>query len=76
MTEICTGPVLFNFLWIGNSLNICLFPLIVVKLYSYKDSDVENLRKFGYFYDYLRYSRNAWNTIQLAIFDYLDQLWK
>ena len=35
------------------------FLIIVVKLHSYKDSDVRNLRKFEYFYDYFRHSRNT-----------------
>ena len=36
---------------------------VVVKLQSYKDNDVGNLCKFGYFYRYFRHSRNQWNKI-------------
>ena len=39
------------------------FIIIVVKLYSYIDSDVGNLRKFKYFHDYLRHLHKAWNLI-------------
>ena len=35
------------------------FMIIVVKLYNYKDSDVRNLRKSEYFYEYFRHSCNA-----------------
>ena len=35
------------------------FLIIVVKLYSYKDSDVGNLQKFEYFYEYFRHSCNT-----------------
>ena len=35
------------------------FLIIVVKLSSYKDGDVGNLRKLEYLYDYFRHSANA-----------------
>ena len=35
------------------------FLSIVVKLYSYKDSDVGNLRKTKYFHDYFRHPRKV-----------------
>ena len=50
--------------------------IIVVKLYSYKDSNVGNLRKIKYFRDYFRPSHKTWNTIELAIFKTLDHLLK
>ena len=37
--------------------------IIVVKLYSYKDSDVGNIRTIKFFRDYCRPIHNAWNTI-------------
>ena len=40
-------------------LDMGSFLTIVVKLYSYIDSDVRNLRKYEYFHDYFRPSRNA-----------------
>ena len=49
MPEICTGPVLSSFLWTGKGLNMGSLLLIVVNLYSYKDSDVRNLHKFEFF---------------------------
>ena len=67
MTEIRTSTVLFKLLWTGEGVNMGSFLTMVVKLYSYKDSDVVNLRKFEYFYDYFGHSRNARNTIYLAI---------
>ena len=59
MPKIHTGPVLFSFLSTTRVLNVGSFLLIVLKLYSYKDGDVGNLRKFEYFYDYFKHSRNA-----------------
>ena len=39
------------------------FLIIVVNLYSYKDSDVGNLRTIKYFRNYCWLFRNTWNTI-------------
>ena len=36
---------------------------VVVKLHSYKDSDVGNLCEFKYFNKYFRHSRNARHNI-------------
>ena len=49
MSGIRTGPVLLSFLSITRELNMGSFLLIVVKLSSYKDDDVGNLRKFEFF---------------------------
>ena len=44
------------------------FQIIDIKLFSYKDSDVGNLRTFKYMRDYSGIFHNTWNTIILAMF--------
>ena len=51
MPEIRTGVEFLQFFSTTRGLNMRSFLSVVVKLYSYKDSDVENLCKFEYFYD-------------------------
>ena len=60
MPRICINAALLKFLSTARGLNMGPFLIIVVKLSSYKDGNVGNLRKFEYLYDYFRHSRNAW----------------
>ena len=76
MNEIRTTTVFLKLLWTGKLFNMGSVLPIVVKLYIYKYSDIGNLRKFEYFYDYFCRSLNAWNTIKLANWYSLDQYWK
>ena len=49
----------YNFSEPLGDLKMGSLQIIVVKLHSYKDSDVGNLHKFEYFYKYFRHLRNA-----------------
>ena len=56
--------------------NVGSLLIIAVKLYSYKDINVWNIRAINYFDNYYRPSRKAWNTIKLAILHSLAKLQK
>ena len=52
--KILTGPLLLILLsYFGGGGVVRTFLISVINLSSIKDSDVRNLRKFEYFYDYL-----------------------